>query len=281
MERRSSNRGIIAQESQQLKYGSPQSTDGGETRERDNPLQMSRIQRRLLKWVWVALVIVCLGPAVVFLVIRYQLFQEPSSERQRISRTRVLPERRFRRDRPARIPVSIQRLKNGRRAIRETVEQASKGDRHAIIVDKSAYNLLVYDGDSLLARFPVELGGDPINPKERLGDSRTPEGSYHVMWRRDLGQTIYHRALLLDYPNHNDRRAGRTGSHIEIHGYGTGLRPDDGGSNWTDGCVALSNTDIDSLFAIGDNNRGIRNGTPVTIVYAGTLPDSRYRIREP
>jgi murein L,D-transpeptidase YafK len=158
---------------------------------------------------------------------------------------------------------------------------ATKGDCYSIIVDKSAYNLLVYDGDSLVATFPVELGGDPINPKERLGDGRTPEGSYEVTWRRDIGETIYHRALLLDYPNHSDRQAGRTGSHIEIHGYGTGLRPDDGGLNWTDGCVALSNDDIDSLFEIGDSNRRISNGTPVTIVCAGSLPDERYAVRDP
>jgi len=164
--------------------------------------------------------------------------------------------------------------------MRETIDSAAQNDRYAIIVDKSAYTLRVYDGHSLAAQFPVELGGDPVNPKERLGDSRTPEGSYTVTWRRDLGQTIFHRALLLDYPNHTDRRAGRTGSHIEIHGYGSGLRPADGGSNWTDGCIALSNAHMDSLFTLGEGSRRIGNGTPVTIVYAGTLPDERYVIRD-
>lgn len=227
-----------------------------------------------------ALVLICLGAATVFLVYRLQPLRAPSSERKLITDSRDSPRPRVGREKPARIPVTMQRLKGGRRAIRATVERAAEENQYAIIVDKSAFNLLVYSSDSLVVEFPVELGGDPSNPKERLGDERTPEGSYHVTWRRDLGQTIYHRALLLDYPNHNDRRVGRTGSHIEIHGYGTGLRPDDGGSNWTDGCVALSNTDIDSLFAIGGSDRRIGNGTPVTIVYAGTLPDSRYLVSD-
>ena len=47
---------------------------------------------------------------------------------------------------------------------------------------------------------------------------RTPEGLYRITWRRELGQTSFYKALLLDYPNGRDRRLGRTGSHIEIHG---------------------------------------------------------------
>jgi hypothetical protein len=181
---------------------------------------------------------------------------------------------------PMPIEVSRSRLENGRQTISAAITRAERYRQYSLVVDKTAYSLHVYDGDSLVAQFPVELGGDPVNPKERLGDSRTPEGSYTVTWRRDLGQTIFHRALLLDYPNHTDRRAGRTGSHIEIHGYGSGLRPDDGGSNWTDGCIALSNAHVDSLFALGEGSRRIDNGTPVTIVYAGTLPDERYLIRD-
>ena len=242
---------------------------------------MSKIQRRLPKWIWGTCILACVALAILLLVSKYHLLPPRPSTSLPIARTRLSGRSLVHREKPARIPVSLQQLAKGRRAIREAVDLATQEDCYAIIVDKSAYNLMVYHGDSLVVSFPVELGGDPINPKERLGDGRTPEGSYQVTWRRDIGETIYHRALLLNYPNRHDRQAGRTGSHIEIHGYGTGLRPDDGGLNWTDGCVALSNSHVDSLFAIGHGSRKIGKGTPVTIVYAGSLQDDRYAVRDP
>jgi murein L,D-transpeptidase YafK len=85
--------------------------------------------------------------------------------------------------------------------------------------------------------------------------------------KKDLGQSVYHRALLLDYPNAEDKkrfaaakkrgeipRASAIGGLIEIHGDGGR------GQNWTDGCVALRNADMDDLFA------RVRLGTRVTIV---------------
>jgi lipoprotein-anchoring transpeptidase ErfK/SrfK len=85
--------------------------------------------------------------------------------------------------------------------------------------------------------------------------------------RKDRAATLYYKALLLDYPNADDRRAfararraGEVsagtgiGGLIEIHGEG-GL-----GRDWTKGCVALTNADIDDLF------QRVDVGTPVTIV---------------
>jgi murein L,D-transpeptidase YafK len=89
---------------------------------------------------------------------------------------------------------------------------------------------------------------------------------------RAPGQTHYYRALMLDYPNADDRarfqalqrtgqmpRNGRIGSNIEIHGEG-GRSQD-----WTQGCVALSNDEMDELVSL------VGVGTPVTIV--GMIPD--------
>ena len=90
---------------------------------------------------------------------------------------------------------------------------------------------------------------------------------YRVVKKKDRGQSRYHRALLLDYPNAADRerfaaaqrrgeipRGARIGGLIEIHGEGGR------GQNWTEGCVALSNRDMDDLF------RRVGTGTRVTIV---------------
>jgi murein L,D-transpeptidase YafK len=85
--------------------------------------------------------------------------------------------------------------------------------------------------------------------------------------KKDRGQSRYHRALLLDYPNAADRerfaaaqrrgeipRGARIGGLIEIHGDGGR------GQNWTEGCVALANDDMDDLYA------RVGVGTRVTIV---------------
>ena len=118
-----------------------------------------------------------------------------------------------------------------------------------------------------LAAFEVELGSNGLAQKVHAGDRTTPEGRYRVIDRRGPGQTRYHRALMLDYPNSSDRkrwedarRAGLVprgagpGSLIEIHGEGGR------GVDWTDGCVALSNVEMDRLFAL------VPLGAPVTIV---------------
>ena len=177
-----------------------------------------------------------------------------------------------------RIPVGRHQLAIGRSLIEKACDFTLETEQHALVVDKSAYTIAVYKAGAIVASYPVELGQDPVNPKKRQGDGRTPEGMYRIAWRRDIGQTTFHRALLLDYPNESDKDQGYTGSLVEIHGHGAGLRPGKGGYNWTDGCIALSNDDIDALFELGDINDQISSGTPVTIVFAGTLDEEDYRI---
>jgi L,D-transpeptidase-like protein len=140
-----------------------------------------------------------------------------------------------------------------------------------ILIDKLRRELLVYRGKEELATYPVDLGIGGMNSKVRAGDDATPEGRYRIVEVRAPGQTRYYRALLLDYPNAEDlarfrklKRAGRVsrqddiGSLIEIHG--NGGRSQD----WTKGCVALDNDDMDDLVP------RVRVGTEVTIV--GTIP---------
>lgn len=136
----------------------------------------------------------------------------------------------------------------------------------AIVVDKPARRLLVYDRGKLRRQYDVALGVHPDGHKAREGDRRTPEGVYRVLAKKDRGQTRFHRALLIDYPNASDRalfvkakaegkisKSARIGGLIEIHGGGTGV-------DWTDGCVALENNDMDDLF------RRVRVGTPIVIL---------------
>ena len=116
--------------------------------------------------------------------------------------------------------------------------------------------MLLAEGGRAVARTRSTSASNALGRKLRAGDLATPEGRYRVVAKKGPGQSRYHKALLLDYPNEADRRriaearragelppGSRPGGLIEIHGEG-GL-----GRNWTDGCVAVSNADMDELFA--------------------------------
>jgi hypothetical protein len=139
--------------------------------------------------------------------------------------------------------------------------------RPAILIEKADHRLTLYHSGERVRVYDVELGPNWISAKTRSGDSATPEGQYHIVAKKDRGASAYHRALLLSYPNDQDRKAflrdrqngllppaARLGGLIEIHGSGGR------GEDWTSGCVAMSDQSIDDLFA------RVIVGTPVTIV---------------
>lgn len=157
-----------------------------------------------------------------------------------------------------------------RQWVAEVRAEARRQNQWLIVVDKMARQCLVYRGDRQVAVFPIELGPNWMGTKHYAGDRATPEGRYRVVRKLGPGETRYYRALLLDYPNAEDRarfaRARREGllppgakigGLIEIHGEGGR------GADWTEGCVALHNQDMRRLYEM------IPVGTPVVIV--GTL----------
>ena len=161
-------------------------------------------------------------------------------------------------------------LRQWREWARETIAQSRRSADTAIIVDKLRRRLALYHRGVQVASFPAELGANGLRPKNHAGDQATPEGMYRVLELKEGGNTKYYKALLIDYPNGDDlqrfRRAKQRGTIpsrvaigglIEIHGAGGE------GKDWTDGCVALTNSHIDDLYG------HVRVGTPVTIV--GTL----------
>jgi L,D-transpeptidase-like protein len=158
------------------------------------------------------------------------------------------------------------------RWVKETLRDSARTGQTVILVDKLRRELLVYRGKEELATYAVDLGIGGMIIKVRAGDDATPEGRYRVTEVRGPNQTRYYKALMLNYPNAEDlarfkrmKRSGRlgrgdeVGSLIEIHGFG-GRKQD-----WTKGCVALDNDDMDTLVP------RVRVGTPVTIV--GTIPE--------
>jgi L,D-peptidoglycan transpeptidase YkuD (ErfK/YbiS/YcfS/YnhG family) len=152
-----------------------------------------------------------------------------------------------------------------RRMIDETVTWSRGTGGTAIVVLKENHRVDLYDNGRVIRSYSADMGYRSVNDKMRSGDAATPEGRYRVTAKKNASH--FYRALALNYPNEEDRaefarlrRAGKIprgaspGSLIEIHGDG-GRRKD-----WTNGCVALSNRDIDDLF------RHVAVGTPVTIV---------------
>jgi lipoprotein-anchoring transpeptidase ErfK/SrfK len=150
---------------------------------------------------------------------------------------------------------------------KETIESSRREGRPAIVVVKDTHLMTVYVRGEAAKTYTVELGFNWIADKREEGDGATPEGRYHVVKRMDNLSSDYYRALLIDFPNAEDRaqftsarRSGalpasaRIGGLIEIHGSGGR------GNDWTNGCVALTNPEMDDLF------RRVGVGTPVTIV---------------
>jgi hypothetical protein len=156
--------------------------------------------------------------------------------------------------------------------VRQTLSESGRTGRPVILVDKLRRQLRLFQGRDEVAWYPADLGIAGVATKTRADDDATPEGRYRVTEVRGPGQTRYYRALMLDYPNAEDRerfrklqRSGRVpkdkgiGSLIEIHGHG-GRSQD-----WTRGCVALENDEMDDLVP------RVEVGTAVTIV--GTIPE--------
>ncbi|HVR28644.1 MAG TPA: L,D-transpeptidase [Thermoanaerobaculia bacterium] len=153
------------------------------------------------------------------------------------------------------------------RWIDEAIRWSKRTGEPAIVVSKDDHRLTLYVEGRAVHTYPADIGLNNLTGKVRSGDHATPEGRYKVTSKRGIGQTAFYKALMLDYPNRDDRkrfeelrrrgqvpRGAGPGSLIEIHG--------DGGrdQDWTRGCVAVSNSHMDELFA------KVRVGTPVTIV---------------
>jgi len=149
----------------------------------------------------------------------------------------------------------------------ETIAWSKTNNKPVIIVDKFARKCFIYARGVEIRSLDAEFGINWIGEKKYGGDKATPEGRYSVAKMKSKKRTNYYKALLINYPNEEDKARFKEqkkrgliskktdiGGLIEIHGGGGK------GVNWTDGCVAVSNEDMDHVF------RWAEVGTPVTIV---------------
>lgn len=132
-----------------------------------------------------------------------------------------------------------------------------------LLVDKSDRLLIAYQGDREIARYAnIRFGDAPRGHKQFEGDERTPEGDYTINGRNP--KSAYHLSLRISYPNAADRayakaRGRSPGGDIFIHGQPNRWSGPPIASDWTDGCIALSNAEIRQLWDI------VPDGIPITI----------------
>ena len=132
-----------------------------------------------------------------------------------------------------------------------------------VVVLKSYRKLLLMRGDEVLKAYIVSLGGNPVGPKIRQGDNKTPEGTYVL--DRHNANSQYHRSIHISYPNADDLARARKlgvppGGELFIHGLPNDFHGhSDGLGDWTEGCIAVTNAEIDEIW------RAVADGTPIEI----------------
>lgn len=157
------------------------------------------------------------------------------------------------------------------KAVKLKVVKDTIPNPYYIIIDKSDYELQVYDDTGWLATYPVVFGSKDLADKQMEGDKKTPDGEFSIYIKKTNKQ--WGLELLLDYPlqrnidQFNQRKASgqlpkkaKLGNGIAIHGTRPGSEwTVDNYINWTDGCISVKYTDMKELYDL------IPQGTKVTI----------------
>jgi len=134
-----------------------------------------------------------------------------------------------------------------------------------VLVLKKERTLELLSHGNVVKSYKVALGGDPVGPKARQGDHKTPEGIYVLDSRNAHSQ--FYRSIHISYPSGRDRALARQkrvspGGDVYVHGLPNGYGYVGAAhrlKDWTDGCIAVTNEEIDEIW------RAVPNGTPIEI----------------
>ncbi|MCL1059131.1 MULTISPECIES: murein L,D-transpeptidase family protein [Shewanella] len=134
-----------------------------------------------------------------------------------------------------------------------------------VVVTKSTASLSLLSQGKIFKSYRIAMGDNPVGHKLTEGDQRTPEGRYLLDYKKS--DSAYYRSIHISYPNDEDKlRADalgiQPGGQIMIHGENphSNLSPKEAQNyNWTDGCIAVTNAEMDELW------RAIDAGTPIEI----------------
>ena len=159
----------------------------------------------------------------------------------------------------------IEALQEKIEAFEETVFTLRMESADKVLIEKQARRLSLLSKGEVVKSYKIALGGNPVGPKERQGDNKTPEGTYRIDAKN--GNSGFHLSLHISYPNENDKKRAKKlgvspGGDIMIHGQANGwgwAGPVMQFFSWTDGCVALSDRDMDEVW------EAVNAGTPIEI----------------
>jgi len=134
-----------------------------------------------------------------------------------------------------------------------------------VVVLKKERSLQLLSHGAVIKIYKVALGGDPVGPKTRQGDHKTPEGVYVLDSRNAHSQ--FYKSIHISYPDARDRAAARQrsvspGGGVFVHGLPNGFRevgPAHRLRDWTDGCIAVTDEEMDEIWSAVDV------GTPIEI----------------
>ena len=134
-----------------------------------------------------------------------------------------------------------------------------------VLIEKIERRLTLLSKDEVIKTYKIALGGNPVGPKERQGDNKTPEGTY-IIDSRNRGSG-FHLSLHISYPNEKDKMRAKElgvspGGDIMIHGIKNGLSwvgAYHAEVDWTKGCIAVPDEEMEEIYKL------VPNGTIVEI----------------
>lgn len=134
-----------------------------------------------------------------------------------------------------------------------------------VLVSKSERRMFLIRDGRVVRHYDISLGRNPEGHKEQEGDKRTPEGRYMLDYK--LLDSAFYKAIHISYPNDEDienarRKNVEPGGKIMIHGQANGngkLANITQQYDWTSGCIAVTNEDMDEIWKLVEEN------TPITI----------------
>jgi outer membrane protein assembly factor BamD (BamD/ComL family) len=134
-----------------------------------------------------------------------------------------------------------------------------------VLIEKKERRLTLLSKGEVIKTYKIALGGDPVGPKVRQGDNKTPEGTYIIDSRNNNSE--YHLSLHISYPNEKDKMRAKElgvspGGDIMIHGIKNGFAwvgTLHAGIDWTKGCIAVTDEEMEEIYKL------VPNGTIVEI----------------
>jgi murein L,D-transpeptidase YafK len=144
-------------------------------------------------------------------------------------------------------------------------EQPVNGKVDKVLVDKSKREMYLIRNGRIIKTYSIALGDHPMGDKTMQGDEKTPEGIYLLDWRNS--KSTCYKSIHISYPNAADIKTAERlgvspGGDIMIHG----LHPANQylgkwhtGTDWTDGCIAVTNQEMDEIWNC------VKYGTPIEI----------------